>query len=66
MNVQPGASGTKAGTIGGTLLSVALTIDGSDLMRTAVLAAVGAIVSFTISLLLKFLVRKIRGKPPPI
>ena len=62
MNVQPGASGTKAGTIGGTLLSVALTIDGSDFMRTAVLAAVGAIVSFSVSVFLKWMIRAIGRK----
>ncbi|WP_370089970.1 hypothetical protein [Ekhidna sp.] len=56
------ASGTKAGTVGGTLLSVVMNIDAGDILRTVILATVGAIVSFTISVLLKWLVRSSRRK----
>ncbi|SNT17344.1 hypothetical protein [Ekhidna lutea] len=56
------ASGTKAGTVGGTLLSVVMNIDAGDILRTVILATVGAIVSFSISVLLKWLVRSSRRK----
>lgn len=46
-------SGTKAGTVGGTLLSVLSQINSGDVFQTCVLAAVGATVSFVVSLLLK-------------
>ena len=38
-------TGTKAGTIGGTFLTVAANIDSGDVLKTIVLAAIGAIVS---------------------
>jgi len=44
---------TRATTIGGTLLVLLVFIDGADIIRTAVLAGVGALVSFMISFLLK-------------
>lgn len=49
---------TLMGTAGGTFLSIVPNIQSHDIARTAILAAVGAIVSFTISLLLKSLYRK--------
>lgn len=51
--------GTKAGTIGGTLLSVIVNVPTEDVMRTALLAAFGAVISFTVSLLLKMCVQRI-------
>lgn len=48
---------TRAGTAGGTLLVVVLGISGGELVKTACLAAVGAVVSFAVSLGLKLLVR---------
>jgi len=54
--------GTATGTIGGTLLSIAANISSGDLFRTVILAAVGAFVSFTVSVLLKLLLRRIRKK----
>jgi hypothetical protein len=48
---------TKAGTIGGTLLTILVNIDGADLVKTGILAAVGAIVSFSVTRLLKFLIK---------
>ncbi|MEP0938202.1 MAG: hypothetical protein ABJQ84_01670 [Ekhidna sp.] len=65
MTDQHFTSGTKAGTIGGTLLSVALNLDASDILRTLILASVGAVVSFTISILLKWLVKSARKKRAP-
>ena len=51
---------TKAGTVGGTLLTVLFNINGSDLVKTVILAAVGAAVSFSVTLLLKFLIQKFK------
>jgi len=57
--------GTKAGTAGGTLLSVLVNINSGDILHTCVLAAVGAIVSFTVSILLKVLLQWFKRKHPP-
>ncbi len=46
------------GTAGGTFLSVIPNINSDDIAKTIILASVGAIVSFTISLLLKSLHKK--------
>jgi hypothetical protein len=51
---------TKAGTAGGTLLSIFANINSEDLIKTAVLAGVGAIVSFAVTLLLKLLAKRIK------
>ena len=48
------------GTVGGTFLSVLPNLSSEDLLRTIFLAAVGAVVSFSISVLFKFLIRKRR------
>ncbi len=52
----------KAGTLGGTLLVVILNITPAALFDTAILAAVGAVISFTISVLLKYLLRRFTRK----
>ena len=52
--------GTRAGTIGGTLLTIICNIHLADLTRTAVLAAVGATVSFAVSIFLRWLIRKFK------
>ena len=52
---------TKTGTAGGTLLTIFANISGDDILKTVVLGAIGAVVSFFITLVLKFLVRKFRG-----
>ncbi|MEO8235726.1 MAG: hypothetical protein ABI549_09960 [Flavobacterium sp.] len=49
---------TLMGTAGGTFLSIVPNIQSEDIAKTAILATVGAIVSFTISLLLKSLNKK--------
>jgi hypothetical protein len=48
---------TKAGTAGGTLLTIIGFINTSDIVKTAVLAAVGALVSFSMTVLLQFLIK---------
>jgi uncharacterized membrane protein (UPF0136 family) len=47
----------RIGTVSGTLLSVAPNILSEDIAKTIILAVVGAIVSFTVSLLLKGLTK---------
>ena len=43
----------KATTLGGTLLVLFANINSADIVRTAVLAAIGAAVSYIMSLLIK-------------
>ncbi|MCU7550420.1 hypothetical protein OCK74_14965 [Chitinophagaceae bacterium LB-8] len=47
---------TKAGTTAGTMLTILVNISSEDLLKTVVLAAVGAAVSFVVTLILKALV----------
>lgn len=49
---------TAMGTIGGTFLSILPNIESEDVIKTVILAAIGAIVSFTISLLLKMIYKR--------
>lgn len=51
---------TKAGTAGGTLLTIIANINSEDLIKTAILAAIGAIVSYTVTLLLKLLIKRLK------
>ena len=46
------------GTAGGTFLSIIPNLNSEDVVKTIILATLGAIVSFTISILLKYLIRK--------
>ncbi len=52
----------KAGTIGGTFLTVVVNIKGEDVIKTIILAAIGAAVSFSVSMLLKVAVKRFRKK----
>jgi len=47
-----------AGTLSGTFLSVIPNLQSEDVLKTIFLAIIGAVVSFSISILLKKLVRK--------
>jgi putative flippase GtrA len=49
---------TKAGTIGGTLLVLLLHISSEELIKTVLLAAVGAVVSFGVSFLLNKMIKR--------
>ena len=44
---------TKAGTAGGTLLTIFANITSEDVLKTVILAAIGAAVSFTVTIFLK-------------
>ncbi len=50
--------GTKAGTVGGTLLTIFYNIRSTDILKTIVLATIGAVVSFIVSLILKKLFKQ--------
>lgn len=49
---------TLTGTAGGTFLSMLPNLASEDIAKTVILASVGAVVSFGISLLLKSLHKK--------
>jgi hypothetical protein len=55
-------SGTWINTASGTLLSVAVTIQSGDMLKTAILASIGACVSFFVSLLLRHIMHYFRRK----
>jgi hypothetical protein len=48
---------TKAGTAGGTLLTIFGNISSQDILKTVVLAAVGATVSFSVTVMLKSIIK---------
>jgi hypothetical protein len=52
--------GTILGTVSGTGLTVLANIDSPDIAKTVVLAALGAVVSFCVSVSLKWLVKRFR------
>ena len=51
----------KTGTVAGTLLSIVPNLHSEDILKTVVLAVIGAVVSFTATLILKALT-KVRKK----
>ena len=53
-------SGTVLGTVSGTVLTIAVNVGSSDIIKTVILAAMGAIVSFSVSVLLKWIVKKMK------
>ncbi len=52
---------TAAGTITGTLFSVAATIDLQDYYKTVILAVIGALASFIVTVVLKWLWNRFTG-----
>lgn len=62
MDNLPADNNTKAGTAGGTLLALLLAIGGGEVVKTIVMTGVGAIVSFVVSMAMKWLVNKARKK----
>ena len=49
---------TLMGTVGGTFLSVLPNLHSEDVLKTVFLASLGAIVSFVMSMALKYLIKK--------
>jgi hypothetical protein len=60
MTSANGNSSTAAGTAGGTLLTIFANVHSEDLVKTTLLACIGAVVSFMVSLALKRVARKVR------
>jgi hypothetical protein len=54
------SNSTLFGTAGGTFLSVLPNLHSEDVVKTVLLAVIGAIVSFVLSMTLKFIVKKYR------
>ena len=52
---------TRVGTIGGMVLVMLLKLDAVTLLETAVVAATGAVVSYSVSVLLKWVIRKVKS-----
>ena len=53
---------TRAGIAGGTLLAIFVNIQYTDVLKTALLAAIGAVVSFCVTMCLKLLIKRIRKR----
>lgn len=60
MSIQNSHHGTAVGTAGGTLLAAFANIHSGDITKTIILAAVGATVSFLVSLGLKWIAKRNR------
>jgi hypothetical protein len=60
-NISPGLY-TLTGTVGGTLFVVLVHISSGEILKTTVLAAVGAAVSYTVSWALKLLYKRFTKK----
>ncbi len=58
MTEQHVNSGGKAGFLGGSVVSVFMSISFTDVVETIFYAVLGTVVSFLVSLLLKKLVRR--------
>jgi hypothetical protein len=52
----------KAGTVGGTLLVIIIQIQQGELIKTAILASIGAVVSFGVTTLLRWILKKVKRK----
>ena len=48
----------RIGTVAGTLLSAAPHVASSDILRTVILAAIGAVVSYFVSYILRMFQRR--------
>ena len=62
-HITPIDTGTTAGTIGGTFASVLFAENLDSLVQTSFHAAIGAIISFVVSVGLKYALKKLRRKP---
>ena len=60
MTEQPFTGHTTYGTLGGIITIVLVNINTGDLLRTIVLAAVGAVVSLSVSHVCNYWLRKWR------
>jgi hypothetical protein len=51
---------SKAGTAGGILTVIVVNINSGEILKTIALSAVGAAVSFIVSIFLKWMIRRIK------
>ena len=58
-------SDQTVGTLGGTLLTIIGVLDTGDIIKTCVLAGIGAIVSFGVSKLMQWLWPTEKGRSKP-
>ena len=58
MNTMNHPNSVSIGTAGGTFLSIAPVISSTDVVKTILLAAIGATVSCLVSILIRCLFRK--------
>lgn len=63
MNGQSFISDIRMGTAGGTLTIFLANINSNDIVKTVAMSAVGAVISFVVSVLLKWLFGKAPGEP---
>ena len=52
----------KAGTTGGTMLAFISNLSKDDILKTVVLTMIGAVVSFTVSLLLQLTINTLKKR----
>lgn len=60
MTTHSNHGGMVAGTAGGTLLTIFMNIHSEDIVKTIVLATIGAVVSFAISMAMKWISKRVR------
>lgn len=53
---------TRSGTFGGMLTVLLFRLDRGELLSTVLLAAIGAVVSFSVSVFLKWAVKRVNRK----
>lgn len=63
MTIQADNIETVIGTIGGTLFTFFAYVHTADVMKTAILAGVGAVVSFMVSMALRGLISWAKRRP---
>lgn len=56
--MMPHSNATIMGTASGTFLSILPNLHSEDVLKTMILACIGAVVSFSMSLILKILIKK--------
>jgi mannitol-specific phosphotransferase system IIBC component len=55
-------NGMKAGTAGGTILAFITNMNKDDILKTVVLTMIGSVVSFTVSLLLQWMINTLKKR----
>ena len=61
MDHSTGTQTTVVGTISGTVLTILVNIGTHDVFKTVLLAGIGAIVSFVVTQVLKWIFKKLKN-----